>query len=96
MRVSGLIAIGQSISPANLNQNFMVNTSIAKGISRGSVLGGMTWGFGDDVIWSFHALFERLHPPFQTGEVAGDHFHHVVEIRPEFRVHARTKGEPPS
>jgi hypothetical protein len=49
------------ISPAHLNQNFIVLTSIAKGISAGQVLGGMTWGFGDDVIWSFAKVGEKLH-----------------------------------
>ncbi len=45
----------------DLNQNFIVLTSIAKGISAGSVLGGMSWGFGDDVIWSFVKVGEKLH-----------------------------------
>ncbi|MSR60418.1 MAG: DUF5117 domain-containing protein [Planctomycetaceae bacterium] len=49
------------LSSAHLGQNFMVNTSIAKGISRGQVLGGMTWGFGDDVLWSFAKVGEKLH-----------------------------------
>jgi hypothetical protein len=49
------------ISPAHVNQNFIVLTSIAKGISAGQVLGGMTWGFGDDVIWSFAKVGEKLH-----------------------------------
>src|SRR5262249_14121675 len=49
------------ISPAHLNQNFIVLTSIARGISAGQVLGGMTWGFGDDVIWSFAKVGEKLH-----------------------------------
>ena len=48
-------------SPGNLKQNFIVITSIAKGISAGSVLGGMSWGFGDDVIWSFEKVGEKLH-----------------------------------
>src|SRR5438132_2266304 len=49
------------ISPAHLNQNFIVLTSIARGISAGQVLGGMTWGFGDDVIWSFAKVGEKIH-----------------------------------
>ncbi|MFN0052912.1 MAG: zinc-dependent metalloprotease [Planctomycetales bacterium] len=48
------------ISPGNLGQNFMVTTSIARGISRGQVLGGMSWGFGDEVIWSFAKQGEKL------------------------------------
>lgn len=49
------------LNPSNLNQNFIVLTSIAKGISAGSVLGGMSWNFGDDVIWSFAKVGEKLH-----------------------------------
>ena len=45
----------------DLNQNFIVLTSIAQGISRGAVLGGMSWGFGDDVVWSFSKVGDKLH-----------------------------------
>lgn len=44
-----------------LNQNFIVLTSIAKGISTGQVLGGMSWGFGDDAVWSFAKVGDKLH-----------------------------------
>jgi Met-zincin/Domain of unknown function (DUF5117) len=47
-------------NPGHLNQNFIVLTSIARGISAGQVLGGMSWGFGDDVIWSFAKSGEKL------------------------------------
>lgn len=49
------------ISSSHLNKNFIVLTSIARGISQGMVLGGMSWGFGDDVIWSFAKVGEKLH-----------------------------------
>ncbi|MBI3863208.1 MAG: zinc-dependent metalloprotease [Planctomycetia bacterium] len=49
------------LSPGHLNQNFIVLTSIARGISSGQVLGGMSWGFGDDVIWSFAKSGEKVH-----------------------------------
>ncbi|MGE5195134.1 MAG: zinc-dependent metalloprotease, partial [Deltaproteobacteria bacterium] len=49
------------IPASHLNQNFIILTSIARGISAGPVLGGMTWGFGDDVIWSFAKVGEKLH-----------------------------------
>ena len=47
-------------SPSHLNQNFIILTSIARGISAGQVLGGMSWNFGDDVIWSFAKSGEKL------------------------------------
>jgi hypothetical protein len=52
-----LVEIGSS----HLNKNFLVLTSIARGISQGMVLGGMSWGFGDDVIWSFKKVGDKLH-----------------------------------
>jgi hypothetical protein len=44
-----------------LGQNYIVLVSIAKGVSRGSVLGGMSWGFGDDIIWTFNKVGDKLH-----------------------------------
>src|SRR5579871_298869 len=48
------------IKSGHENRNFIVLTSIAKGISRGMVLGGMSWGFGDDVIWNFKKAGEKM------------------------------------
>lgn len=49
-------------NPGHLNQNFIVLTSIARGISRGMVLGGMTWGMGDEErLWMFSKVGEKLH-----------------------------------
>ena len=49
------------LSPSDLGQNYIVLTSIARGISQGSVLGGMSWGFGDDIIWSFNKVGDKIH-----------------------------------
>jgi hypothetical protein len=50
------------LSPAQLSQNYMVLVSIAKGISSGRVIGGMTWQTGDDdVVWTFNKVGEKLH-----------------------------------
>ncbi|MFN9375177.1 MAG: zinc-dependent metalloprotease [Planctomycetaceae bacterium] len=66
-KVDGLIPIyykDQQILaevPAGLlNQNLIVITSIAKGISAGQVLGGMSWGFGDDAVWAFNKSGEKM------------------------------------
>lgn len=40
-------------------QDFMMLTSIARGISSGMVIGGMTWG--DDVIWNFRKVGDKMH-----------------------------------
>lgn len=46
---------------SDLGKDYIVLTSIARGISRGMVLGGMSWGFGDDVIWSFRKVGDKIH-----------------------------------
>jgi hypothetical protein len=43
-----------------LNKDYIVLISIAKGIGRGQVLGGMSWGFGDDWIWQFRKVDDRI------------------------------------
>lgn len=49
------------IQGGNLNKNYLVLVSIAKGISHNMVLGGMTWGGGgDDVIWQFRKSGEKI------------------------------------
>lgn len=48
------------LSPTALKQEYIVLPSISRGISRGDVLGGMSWGFGDDVIYSFKATEDKL------------------------------------
>ena len=40
-------------------QDFLMLSSIARGVSQGQVLGGMTWG--DDVLWSFRKVGEKVH-----------------------------------
>ncbi|OYW24398.1 MAG: hypothetical protein B7Z55_02270, partial [Planctomycetales bacterium 12-60-4] len=42
-----------------LNKDFLILTSIAKGVSSGMVIGGMTWG--DDVIWNFRKVGDKMH-----------------------------------
>lgn len=42
-----------------LNQDFIVLTSIARGVSSNFVIGGMTWG--DDVLWSFRKVGDKMH-----------------------------------
>src|SRR5262249_53564119 len=39
------------LSPAHFNRDFIVLISISKGIGEGPLLGGMSWGFGDDWLW---------------------------------------------
>lgn len=47
------------LKTAQLGQDFMMLTSIARGISSGMVIGGMTWG--DDVVWNFRKVGDKMH-----------------------------------
>jgi hypothetical protein len=49
------------LSPSNLNRDFIVLISIARGIGEGQLLGGMSWGFGDDWLWQFRKVDENIH-----------------------------------
>ena len=39
---------------------YMVLISISRGIAQGQILGGMSWGFGDDWIWQFRKVDENV------------------------------------
>ena len=47
------------LKQAQLNQDFLMLSSIARGVSQGMVLGGMTWG--DEVLWSFRKVGDKIH-----------------------------------
>jgi hypothetical protein len=48
------------ISSGNLDEDFIVLIAIARGIAEPPLLGGMTWGTGDDWIWQFRKVGERI------------------------------------
>ncbi|MCH8923409.1 MAG: zinc-dependent metalloprotease [Planctomycetes bacterium] len=49
------------IGSGQLNKDYIVLISIARGIGQGSILGGMSWGFGDDWIWQFRKVDDKIH-----------------------------------
>jgi hypothetical protein len=49
------------LTSSQLNKDFIVLISIAKGIGQGQLLGGMTWGFGDDWLWQFRKVDDNIH-----------------------------------
>jgi hypothetical protein len=66
-QVTGLITVYHKgtkllgeISPSLLDKDFIVLISIAKGIGQQPLLGGMTWGFGDDWLWQFRKVDDRI------------------------------------
>jgi hypothetical protein len=48
------------ISPGQLNRDFIVLISISRGIGEGMLLGGMSWGFGDDWLWQFRKVDDNI------------------------------------
>src|SRR2546423_14909972 len=49
------------ITSSQLNKDYIVLIAIAKGIGEGQLLGGMTWGFGDDWLWQFRKVEDNIH-----------------------------------
>jgi hypothetical protein len=48
------------ISSGQLNKDFIVVISIARGIGERPLLGGMSWSLGDDWIWQFRKVDESI------------------------------------
>ncbi|MHC4180299.1 MAG: DUF5117 domain-containing protein, partial [Planctomycetota bacterium] len=48
------------IPGSHLDKDFIVIISIARGIGERPLLGGMTWGVGDDWIWQFRKTGKRI------------------------------------
>lgn len=48
------------IAPNQLDVDFFVIITIARGMGEEPLLGGMTWGFGDDWIWQFRKVEDSI------------------------------------
>src|SRR5437588_12598475 len=48
------------LTGANMNKDYIVAISIARGIAQGQLLAGMTWGFGDDWLWRFRKVDDDI------------------------------------
>ena len=67
-RIPGLITLHRKddkvwaeLPDSILGRELFVLISIAKGIGDGQILGGMSWGFGDDWIWQFRKVDDNIH-----------------------------------
>ncbi|MEX2167966.1 MAG: zinc-dependent metalloprotease [Pirellulales bacterium] len=49
------------LKPTDFDRDFIVLITIAKGIGQTPILGGYSWGFGDDWVWQFRKSGERIH-----------------------------------
>ena len=66
-QVDGLIKLHYSdtkllaeLSPGDLDKDHIVLITIAKGIGQRPLLAGFSWGFGDDWVWQFRKVGERI------------------------------------
>jgi Met-zincin/Domain of unknown function (DUF5117) len=49
------------LGPQQLNRDYIVLITIARGIGQTPILGGFSWGFGDDAVWQFRRVGEQVH-----------------------------------
>ncbi|MEN0110484.1 MAG: DUF5117 domain-containing protein, partial [Planctomycetota bacterium] len=48
------------LKPTDLNKDHIILITIARGIGQAPVLGGFSWNFGDDWVWQFRRVGERI------------------------------------
>lgn len=49
------------LKPTDLNQDFFILLTIARGIGQQPIYGGFSWNFGDDWVWQFRRVGENIH-----------------------------------
>lgn len=66
-RFEGLITLHRKddqlfaeLGPGQLNRDFIVLVTIARGIGQTPIVGGFSWGFGDDAVWQFRKAGENI------------------------------------
>lgn len=67
-KIDGLVTLHRKddrlyaeLRPNQLNKDYIVLITIARGIGQQPLVGGFSWGFGDDWVWQFRKAGERLH-----------------------------------
>lgn len=48
------------VGPKQLDHDYIVLITIARGIGKIPILGGFSWGFGDDAVWQFRKAGENI------------------------------------
>jgi hypothetical protein len=49
------------ITNSDYSAEYIVLIAISRGIAQGQLLGGMSWGFGDDWVWQFRKVGDSVH-----------------------------------
>jgi len=67
-KIEGLLTLYQKnnslyveLMPGDYSSEYIVLISISRGIAQGQLLGGMSWGFGDDWVWQFRKVNDNVH-----------------------------------
>jgi hypothetical protein len=67
-KIDGLLTFYQKgnnlwveLMPGDYSDEYIVLISISRGIAQGQLLGGMSWGFGDDWVWQFRKVDDNVH-----------------------------------
>ncbi len=61
------------IGPRQLDRDFIVLMTIARGIGQTPILGGYSWGFGDDAVWQFRKAGESIQLVRRNVRFTADH-----------------------
>ena len=61
------------IGPRQLDRDFIVLITIARGIGQAPLLGGISWGFGDDAVWQFRKAGENIQLVRRNVRFTADH-----------------------
>jgi len=48
------------LGPRQMDRDYIVLITIARGIGQTPILGGFSWGFGDDAVWQFRKAGENI------------------------------------
>jgi hypothetical protein len=66
-KIEGLITLHRKddtlfaeIGPRQLDRDYIVLITIARGIGQTPIVGGFSWGFGDDAVWQFRKAGENI------------------------------------
>ncbi|HEX4413096.1 MAG TPA: DUF5117 domain-containing protein, partial [Lacipirellulaceae bacterium] len=61
------------IGPHQMDRDLIVLITIARGIGQAPLLGGFSWGFGDDAVWQFRKAGENIQLVRRNVRFTADH-----------------------
>lgn len=61
------------VGPRQLDRDYIVLITIARGIGQTPLVGGFSWGFGDDAVWQFRKAGENIQLVRRNVRFTADH-----------------------